>query len=69
MIPFARFAHDWPEARGKFYNVIDPEDVTGKNESTISEESADKLMLPKVENQRDEEDLLNLDNLFSFVLR
>ena len=69
MIPFARFAHDWPEAGGRFYNVVDPENRTSYNGSTISLKTVDRLCLPIIENADDEDSLIRIFNLSESCLK
>lgn len=68
MIPYARFAHDWPEAGGRFYNVVDPENSVYQNGSTISIKTANRLQLPLVETVEDEIRLLDMANRFYLAL-
>ena len=65
MIPHAKYAFDWDEAGGRFFNVCDAAGSVYTNGSSINEKTVDKLGLPKVESAEDEEAMIRQMNLLS----
>lgn len=69
MIPYARFAFDWPDGYGRFFDLVDPENSLYVDGTTLSESTVDKWCIFKVCNEDDELRLIDLTNKAIFQLR
>ena len=62
MIPHAKFAFNWEEAGGEYYNVNDLNSIVYADGSTLSKKTVKSLGLPVVKSIKDEEDLIHQMN-------